>query len=143
MGNVQFVLGGAPVTKGKQASIKDNLYMHVNYDCLQKTQIPADKPAAGSFQDMDEAEHQKLMNDYDRYHQANLSAPNPMFAEAMKLHRLSLDFSQREHEGVTPLLEVIKPIQNLSLLADLSHQLSDWIRNGFPLPLTIDVEPDW
>ena len=57
MGNVQFVLGGAPVTKGKQASIKDNLYMHVNYDWLQKAQIPVDKPAAGSFQDMDEAVH--------------------------------------------------------------------------------------
>lgn len=100
MENVQFVLGGAPVTKGKQASIKDNLYMHVNYDWLQKAQIPADKPAAGSFQDMDEAVHQKLMNDFDRYHQGKLSAPNPMFAEAMKLHRLALDFSQREREGL-------------------------------------------
>ncbi|WP_283596760.1 M13 family metallopeptidase [Ligilactobacillus aviarius] len=143
MGNVQFVLGGAPVTKGKQVSIKDNLYMHVNYDWLQKTQIPADKPAAGSFQDMDEAVHQKLMNDFDRYHQGKLSAPNSMFAEAMKMHQLALDFKQREQEGVTSLLEVIKPIQKLSLLTDLSHQLTDWVKNGFPLPLTIDVEPDW
>ena len=143
MGNIQFVLGGAPVTKGKQASIKDNLYMHVNYDWLQKAQIPVDKPAAGSFQDMDEAVHQKLMNDFDRYHQGKLSAPNPMFAEAMKMHQLALDFKQREQEGVTSLLEVIKPIQKLSLLTDLSHQLTDWVKNGFPLPLTIDVEPDW
>src|SRR5699024_7942780 len=110
---------------------------------LQKAQIPVDKPAAGSFQDMDEAVHQKLMNDFDRYHQGKLSAPNPMFAEAMKMHQLALDFKQREQEGVTSLLEVIKPIQKLSLLTDLSHQLTDWVKNGFPLPLTIDVEPDW
>lgn len=143
MGNVQFALGGAPVTKGKQASIKDNLYMHVNYDWLQKTQIPADKPAAGSFQDMDEAVHQKLMDDFDDYHAGKFEAPNSMFVEAMKLHKIALNFDQREEQGVAPLLEAIRPIQKLSLLNDLSEQLADWIRNGLPLPLTIDVEPDW
>ena len=143
MGNVQFVLGGAPVTKGKQASIKDNLYMHVNYDWLQKAQIPADKPAAGSFQDMDEAVHQKLMDDFDDYHAGKFEAPNSMFVEAMKLHKIALNFDQREEQGVAPLLEAIRPIQKLSLLNDLSEQLADWIRNGLPLPLTIDVEPDW
>ena len=46
MENVQFVLGGAPVTKGKQASIKDNLYMHVNYGFKKlKFQLTNQQPA--------------------------------------------------------------------------------------------------
>lgn len=137
------VLGGAPVSEGEKADIKDNLYMNVNYEWLKKTKIPEDKPAAGSFQDMDEEVHQKLMDDFDDYHAGKFDAPNSMFAEAMKFHKLALDFDQREHEGVAPLLEKIEPIQHLSLLNDLSEQLADWIRNDFPLPLVVDVEPDW
>ena len=49
MGNVQFVLGGAPVTKGKQASIKDNLYMHVNYDCFKKLKFQLTNPQPAVF----------------------------------------------------------------------------------------------
>lgn len=143
MKHLQNVLGGAPVTNGQQASIKDNLYMHVNYDWLQKTEIPADKPAAGSFQDMDDDVRKKLMDDFDAYHQDKFEAPNSMFEEAMKMHELALDFDQREKEGVDPLLRVIKPIQKLSLLKDLSDQLPQWIKSGLPLPFTVDVEPDW
>ena len=57
MKNVQFVLGGAPVTKGKQASLKDNLQMHVNYDWLKTAQMTADKPSSCSLQDMHETAH--------------------------------------------------------------------------------------
>ncbi|HIX01518.1 MAG TPA: M13 family metallopeptidase [Candidatus Ligilactobacillus excrementigallinarum] len=137
------VLGGAPVSDGEKASAKDNLYMHVNYDWLKKAKIPADKPAAGSFQDMDEAVEKQLIADFEDYHADKFSAPNSMFAEAMKMHALAIDFKSRKQQGVAPLMAVIKPIQKLNLLEDLSKQLHQWVLNALPLPFKIDVEPDW
>nr|WP_321315536.1 M13 family metallopeptidase [uncultured Ligilactobacillus sp.] len=137
------VLGGAPVTTGEQASAKDNLYMHVNYEWLKTAKIPADKPAAGSFQDMDEDVEKRLIDDFKAYHDGKFEALNSMFAEAMKMHALAIDFAGREDQGVKPLIPVIQPIQRLKMLNDLSKQLHNWVLNDLPLPFKIDVEPDW
>lgn len=143
MSNVVGVLGGASVEEGYQASAKDNLYMHVNYEWLKTAKIPADKPAAGSFQDMDEDVEKRLIHDFEDYHQGKFDAPNKMFAEAMKMHALAIDFDSRKEAGIKPLVPYIKPIQQLNMMNDLSKQLDEWIKNTLPVPFTIDVEPDW
>ena len=143
MSNISYILGGAPVTDGQQASIKDNLYMHVNYEWLKNTKIPKDKPAAGSFQDLDESVEKQLISDFEEYHKGNIKAPNDMFVEAMKMHELASDFASREKQGVEPLMPIVKKVQSINSLTDLNSQLSDWVENDLPLPFTLDVEPDW
>lgn len=140
---ISKIIGGAPVTAGEKASVKDNLYMFVNYQWLQDTKIPDDKPAAGTFQDMDEKVHQVLMDDFDKYHNHLLTSPNKMFDEAMKMHALAIDFDRREKEGMKPLKFAIEKIEQLDQLEDLNNGLAAWIKWGLPLPFTIDVEPDW
>lgn len=143
MNKVAHVLGGAPVSEGVQANIKDNLYMHVNYQWLKDAKIPADKPDTGSFQELDEAVENHLISDFNDYHNDKFEAPNSMFAEAMKMHTLVLDTVKRNHDEVKPLLPVIEKIRNLKNLDDLRAQLASWVKDALPLPFVIDVEPDW
>lgn len=143
MSKVMHVLGGAPVSAGTQADIKDNLYMHVNYQWLQNAVIPDDKPDTGSFQELDEEVEKRLINDFNDYHAGKFTAPNDMFTEAMKLHTMVLDVDQRNHDGIRPLLPVINRIKRLRNLDDLRLQLSDWIKSALPLPFIVDIEPDW
>lgn len=142
MTEIAKIIGGAPVTDGHTADAKDNLYMYVNADWLKKTKVPSDKPAAGTFQDMDEKVHQQLMDDFDAYHQGTLSDTNAFFNEAMKMHALALDFNRRKIEGVKPLTYAIRHIQSLFELKELQES-SAWILEGLPLPFTISIEPDW
>lgn len=127
----------------KPVNIKDNLYLNVNYEWLKKAKIPVDKPATGSFQALDELVEKRMIRDFKNYHQDKFKAPNPMFKEAMKMHELALNFEEREKQGVKPLVDLIKPIQKLKMLNELSKQLPQWFLNALPLPFKVDVEPDW
>lgn len=142
MAKIANIIGGAPVTEGHPATVKENLYMYVNADWLKRTKVPADKPAAGTFQDMDEKVHQQLMADFDAYHQGKLQNTNALFDEAMKMHALALDFDRRKVEGTTPLTYAIRHIQSLFELKELADS-SAWIMEGLPLPFSIQIEPDW
>lgn len=141
--NIKKVLGGAPSVSGVQSDIKDNLYMHVNYDWLKTAKIPSDMPDTGSFQVLDENVRKKLINDYKDFHAGKIKAPNSMFEEAMKLHSMILDVDKREKDGIKPILPILDIVKNIKNLDDFSQKLSFIIKNALPVPFYIDVEPDW
>lgn len=137
------IIGGAPVTEAKKMSPKDNLYMAVNAEWIQQAQIPADKPTTGTFQHMDEAVHEQLMDDFDRYHQGKLTSPNPLFTEAMKMHQVALDFDRRKEEGMKPLHYALRHIRSFNQLDELKDGLAFWIKENLPLPFKVSVAPNW
>lgn len=141
--NTQYIVGGASVTAAQNASIKDNLYMHVNGAWLEQATIPADKPVTGGFQDLADDVEKTLMHDYQAYHDGKFTAPNPMFAEAMKLHTLASDFTKRDADGITPLKPLIAQVLALKNLKQYDEQLGDWLLNDMPLPFYVSVSPDW
>lgn len=139
----QYIVGGASDTNGQVTSVKDNLYMHVNGEWLQHATIPADKPVTGGFQDLADDVEKTLMHDFQDYHQGKFTAPNSMFAEAMKLHTLASDFKTRDALGIKPLEPLIKQIIAVNNLSQLNDQLATWILNDLPAPFCVSVSPDW
>ena len=140
---VQNIVGGASDTDGHITSIKDNLYMHVNGKWLQHATIPADKPVTGGFQDLADDVEKTLMADFDNYHHHQFTAPNKMFAEAMKFHTLAGDFTTRNALGIKPLMPLIKQVINITNLQQLNDNLANWILNDLSAPFSISVSPDW
>lgn len=125
----------------KEIRIQDDLYHAVNQEKLDQIEIPADRPVAGGFSELDEGVEKTMMGEF-----ASLSKsrefPNSYIENAVNLYDLGVNVKKRNKQGIKPILKDLQAIASLSDIGALNRKLAAFITKGYPLPFDIRVEPD-
>ncbi|KAF1295594.1 peptidase M13 [Enterococcus sp. JM4C] len=125
-----------------QDLLKKDFYEYVNYDWLKTAEIPADKPATGSFNELSVGIENLLMKEVKDMAQDIASAPSELMKEFLKYYQLATDFDAREATGTAPLLPLLNKIDSLQSFADLNAQFPEWTFTGMALPVYLEVDAD-
>lgn len=121
--------------------IQDDLYEHVNADWLANTEIPADRPRIGAFDEIDIKIEQQELADFTTMLQDN--SATGMLGEFVKYYRLTSDWATRNAKGAQPAQPILQKYEKLNSLADLQAQLVDLKLAGLPtgiLPVYVDQD---
>ena len=122
--------------------IQDNLYQAVNGEWLKTAVIPADRPTAGGFTEIDRETEKIMMADFAAFAKNEKSSDIAGMEDAVKLYKKVLDIDKRNAEGIKPLLPLLKEIEDLKDVADLNSKAKDFLYKGLRLPIRMGVEAD-
>lgn len=138
------VVGGSGnVLENKKTRPQDNLYLAVNYDYLKTAEIPADKPATGSFNVLAEEVEKNLMAAFADWASGKTSIPDvPELNKAVELYRLAADFKQRNQLGFSPAQADLDRLLTIEDFADLNNKIAELSVAGFTVPLDFGVDVD-
>ncbi|MDN6639402.1 MAG: M13 family peptidase [Tetragenococcus sp.] len=126
----------------KLANLKDDFYEAMNEDWLQKAEIPADKPATGGFQELDEGIEQLLMGELKEMASSEDKIPDKNLQEAAAFYRLANDYDKRNALKAAPIKDLLDRIQAINSYENLNQQLASWLKEGLPLPFEFFVDAD-
>lgn len=122
--------------------LKNDFYEYVNGEWLKTAEIPADKPATGGFQDLVDSIDKLLMAEFEKMVKDPATIPAGRMKDAIAFYELANDYQMRDELGAQPLLPLLKKVEDLTSLADLDQQLSEWLLAGMPLPFGLGVDQD-
>ncbi|MGG5369869.1 M13 family metallopeptidase [Enterococcus sp. AZ196] len=125
-----------------KTKIKEDLYEAVNGEWIKEAVISADKPATGGFQDLVDDIDDLLMADTKKMSDDSSLIPNHLMKEYIAYFQLANDYQKRDQDGAKPMLPLLKQVEKLSSLEELSQQLTSWVLDGLPLPFGVDVDAD-
>ena len=126
----------------KKLRIQDDLYNYVNGETLKKLKIPADRPNAGGFAELNEQVETTLRGDFKRFAAGEASTDIPEMAEAIKLYKMVLDVDKRNADGIKPILPYLEKILALKNFDDLNKAAEELSDCGVDLPFSFGVAPD-
>ncbi|KRL90103.1 M13 family metallopeptidase [Lactobacillus kalixensis] len=145
MKNTLSVRGGAgDITKPNlNARPQDNLYLAVNSEWLEKTEIPSDRSRIASFDSIDVNIEKELMQDFADFSDGKKDLPSvPNFEKAVALYKIANNFDKRNEEGAAPIQEDLKKITNLENFSELNEKFAELFKSDYVLPISFDVDAD-
>lgn len=105
---------------GDKLSLRDDFHRAVNHDWFLKAKIRPGESAVNSFSERDdevEAQIKKLLHDKTlNSHEALL---------ARRFHEMALDWKTRDNLGLAPVMPLIKRIESVKTLEELTAYLTD------------------
>jgi len=122
--------------------IQDDLYHAVNGEWLKTAVIPADRPTAGGFAELDVGVEKLLIADLRAMAEGKKAISDPEMAKAVLLFKKGLDVERRNQEGLAPVIPALARIQALKDIADLNAHLKTMVLEGDALPLQMGVDVD-
>lgn len=121
--------------------IQDDLYEFVNHEWLEKAVIPADRPTAGGFSDLDIEVEKIMMNEFAEMAKSK-QYPNEHLEKAITLYNQFLDVKKRNRDGLKFVLKHLEKIRKLKNINALNKNFKELMLSGIDLPLNIDVHED-
>ena len=119
--------------------IQDDLFESVNGEWIAETEIPADKPRIGSFDQLVIDIEDTLMSDFkDLKPESSDDAP---FNTFLQFYSQAGDFEKRNQNDVTPAKHFVDRIEALDWTS-FSTDLKELTLEGYPIPFTFSVQPD-
>lgn len=135
--------GAGDVTVPENARPQDNLYLSVNADYLKNAEIPADKPATGSFNKLAENVEKALLTEFAEFASGQKETPaGAEFKNAVELYSQALDFEKRNADGAKPIQGALEKIASLKDFADFNEKAAELTLNGFAVPVDFGVDTD-
>ncbi|MDR1568663.1 MAG: peptidase M13, partial [Streptococcaceae bacterium] len=119
--------------------IQDDLFESVNGTWIEKTEIPADKPRIGSFDQLVIDIEENLMADFATLEVDKVE--EGAFKEFLKFYQQAGDFVTRDAAGVIPAQPRLEKIKGLTW-SSFHSELKTLILNGFPTPFSLSIQPD-
>lgn len=126
-----------------QDLIKDDLYLAVNGDWLEKAVIPADKPATGGFTTLRDDIEDLLMADLKKMSDGEIKLTNEVQEEMMKYYAQATDFEKRDQEDWQPLKPYIDKITTAQSLQDLAENARELALMDYTLPWSLGNATDF
>ena len=121
--------------------IQDDLYEAVNGETLAKLEIPADRPVAGGFSELDQNVEKILMEDFKSFAKGEKNTDIESVKDAILLYKKVLDTERRNGDGIKPALPLLNKIKAIKSIDDLNNNL-DLIFEGLSLPVNFGVSED-
>lgn len=121
--------------------VQDDLYEYVNTNWLDKTEIPADRPRIGAFDELSIKIEKQELSDFAELLKNN--SATGLMGEFIKFYRLTSDWQTRNTLGSTPAQGLLYTYQSINSLAELTDQLIElkkhWLPTGI-LPVYVDQD---
>ncbi len=121
---------------------QDDLYQAVNGEWLEKAVIPADRPTAGGFSELDQGVEKKMMSDFRDLMNGKKNTDIPQMKSAIDLYRKVLDVEHRNADGINPVLPILHEIKEIKDVDDFNKKAHDLSLKGVDLPVNFGVEAD-
>lgn len=123
--------------------LEDDFYTYVNAEWLKNAVIPPDRPATGTFHELDESIEKYLLKLSETWLQKPESVnDNPHLSAYVKLLRLARDEKSRESNEIPALLGLSAELDKYTSFAEICRNYGKYKFTGLPFPLTIDIEAD-
>ena len=121
---------------------QDDLFLYVNGETLEKLEIPADRPTAGGFSELDEEVRKTMMEDFFAFKDGKKEIPDEYVRKAVKIFEKALDIDRRNAEGLAPVEPDLERILALNSIEDLNRGAKEFALDGFHLPVDCGIETD-
>ena len=119
----------------------DNFYLWANRQWLVKTDIPADNPRADNFTQIEDVVAAQLRELF-----VDIKGLKVRTAEQEKLIRLYdsfIDIKKRDARGLSPIVSVLKSIDELKTHSDLAKYFAYLATVGVKSPVLIEADSDF
>ena len=126
----------------EKVRIQDDLYEFVNGETIEKMVIPADRPVAGGFSDLDQEVEKILIDDFLKFSKGEKSSDILEMKYAIEMFKKYIDVDKRNKDGIKPILPLLRKIKDLKDVNDLNKQALELSLDGISLPFNFGVQPD-
>ncbi len=125
-----------------KARVQDDLYEYVNGSWLKHAKIPGDKVRIGGFSKLSDDVEKTLMKELEAFSNGERKIPNQPLERAVVIYKQAKDSTRREEEGIKPALNRLDTIAGLKNIGDLNKILPYFVKENYPLPFSVGVEPN-
>ena len=122
--------------------VQDDLYQYVNGEWMKTAVIPNDKPVTGGFMNLSDGVEKQLMEDFEKFAKGEKETDPAPVVDAVRLYQKALDTKARAAAGMQPIVPILDRIRALKSPADLNEKLAEFVYDGIPLPIVIEVMED-
>ncbi|RLK63772.1 M13 family peptidase [Atopobacter sp. AH10] len=127
------------VKKDKKVSYREDFYEAVNGDYLKKVKLDPGEVTDGVANEASSKIDDRLESLIQDYMDADKKDLNHEQKQLLAYYDLAYDFKRRDKEGAKPVQAYLKKIEALSDSQALSDQLVQWMKEGRPLPFSVQV----
>ncbi|WEV38570.1 M13 family metallopeptidase [Lactobacillus sp. ESL0680] len=121
---------------------QDNMYLAVNSEWLEKTEIPSDRSRMASFDGIDVNVEKHLMADFADFAAGKKAIPDvPNMDKAVELYKLAKDFTKRNEDGAAPIKSDLELLEGIRDFSDYNLNAPD-LATFASIPFSLSVEPD-
>ncbi|RVU71030.1 MULTISPECIES: M13 family metallopeptidase [Lactobacillus] len=121
---------------------QDNLYLAVNSEWLEKTEIPSDRSRIASFDGIDLKIEKNLMQDFSDFADGKKDVPDVKdMDKAVEFYKLVRDFKKRDADGAEPIKADLATIESIRDFNDFNLKAAD-LANIAALPFSMYVDAD-
>ena len=128
--------------KVNESLLKDDLYQAVNGEWLKTAVIPADRPTAGGFSELDLNIEKTLMHDLGEMLEGKNVPDDKHLKEFLKYYKLASDFETRNAEGFEPAKKYLDAVLTIKDLQDWQDKWLDFALIDAANPFSFFVDPD-
>lgn len=140
--NIRGGIGDVTVPNTKTRP-QDNLYLAINSNWMEKTQIPADQPYIGDFRELDIKVKKQLRKDLADFMNGKKALPQiANFDKVVKLYEQAANMKTRNDIGTKPIKKDLQRLLELQSFADLNEQAAQLFKQDFKLPFAFEVDQD-
>lgn len=140
--NIRGGIGDVTVPNTKTRP-QDNLYLAINSNWMEKTQIPADQPYIGGFRELDIKVKKQLRKDLADFMNGKKALPQiANFDKVVKLYEQAANMKTRNDIGTKPIKKDLQRLLELQSFADLNEQAAQLFKQDFKLPFAFEVDQD-
>jgi len=122
--------------------IQDDLYEAINGEWIKNATIPADRPTAGGFSDLDQGVEKLLMSDFKDFADGKKSTDIKEMNYAIEIYKKCLNTKERNEAGIKPLLPILSKINSLKNVDDLNKAAKELFLLKVDLPFNFGVTAD-
>ena len=126
----------------KDVRIQDDLYEAVNGEWLEKAVIPADRPTAGGFSELDQGVEKTLMADFADFANGKKTPDIPEMKYAVELYKKYLNVERRNNDGIKPILPILDSILSIKDVKTLNDKAKELSLLNVNMPINFGVEAD-
>ena len=128
--------------KVNESLLKDDLYQAVNGEWLKTAVIPADRPTAGGFSELDLNIEKTLMHDLGEMLEGKKVPDDKHLKEFIKYLKLASDFETSNSEGFEPAKKYLDAVLAIKDLQDWQDKWLDLALIDAANPFSFFVDPD-
>ena len=121
--------------------IQDDLYHAVNGEWLEKAVIPADRPTAGGFSELDQGVEKLMMADFAAFAKGEKKPEGDAMDDAVAFYKKAIDVKRRNEDGIKPVLPLLEKIKAIKTPDDLNNAELDLLLQ-MELPINCGVTED-
>ena len=137
------VAAAAPATFAAEPSLAcTDFYAYVNGAWLKQTQIAPDRTRAGTFEDLREANTQRLLKALSQVRPGDPALDTPGKQLAVAYYASGMDAAAIERSGLVPLQPLLAEIEALERPEQLPPLLARLARAGVAAPFAVWIGPD-